>query len=100
MHAHEDDKDGLKAYRPETYKFKPSRGRTGFKLLRNDTFVAYQIAPNDTRMEVNGIWRIAPDGKAVIMEAAGGGRGGNIARRVEFISLKENLLMVKEIQLN
>ncbi|TAF30811.1 MAG: hypothetical protein EAZ57_00315 [Cytophagales bacterium] len=100
LHSHEEDRDGLKAYRPEDYKFKPSRGRTGFKLLTNDTFIAYLIAPNDTRNEQNGIWRITQDGRAIILEAVGGGRSGNIARRVEFISLQDGLLMVRETELN
>ncbi|HEX8425175.1 hypothetical protein [Hymenobacter sp.] len=48
--SYEESQGNVEVYRPDTYVFPPSRGRTGFKLDANNSFTQLDIAPAD------GIW--------------------------------------------
>ena len=59
MRSQEEDKDpnGTKLlYRPEGYDFPPARGRSGFTLLKDGTFILIQPSPVDGRQEKPGRW--------------------------------------------
>jgi hypothetical protein len=45
-------------YRPHTYDFPPARGREGFELFPDSTFIEYMIAPTDGYVKLRGAWRI------------------------------------------
>ncbi|GAB2530303.1 hypothetical protein GCM10027189_07680 [Rufibacter soli] len=57
LHSYEEDSAEVRSYRPNTFDFPPSRGRTGFSLLENGTFVRYGIAPTDGLEEQPGRWK-------------------------------------------
>jgi hypothetical protein len=57
LHAHEEDEDNIQVYRPNTYSFGPSRGRTGFSFEHNGLFTQYDIAPTDGLQERKGQWK-------------------------------------------
>lgn len=61
LHANEEDEGEIKVYRPNTYNFPPSRGRTGFALEQNGTFRLYSIAPTDGLEEHTGHWELLKD---------------------------------------
>jgi hypothetical protein len=61
LHAYEEDQEDVKTYRPNTYNFPPSRGRTGFALEKNGTFRLYAIAPTDGLEEHIGHWEMLND---------------------------------------
>ena len=56
LHAHEEDQGDVQVYRPNTYAFPPSRGRTGFRFERNSLFIQYDIALTDGLIERRGTW--------------------------------------------
>ena len=58
LHAVEEDSGGVEVYRPNTYAFPPSRGRTGFSLSADGTFRLYSIAPTDGLEEHQGRWEL------------------------------------------
>ena len=95
VHSHEDGSGNLEAYRPDSYNFPPSRGRRGFKMLSDNTFINYEIAPTDGILERKGRWIKENDHTfAVLFE-------GNEKRRnykLEFISYRKKLLKLKIIQ--
>jgi hypothetical protein len=58
LHSAEEDGADFKVYRPNTYNFPPSRGRTGFALEREGVFRQYSIAPTDGLEEHKGEWKM------------------------------------------
>ena len=61
LHAHEEDSSDVLVYRPNTYSFKPSRGRTGFAFEHNGLFTQYDIAPTDGLEGRKGRWEALND---------------------------------------
>ncbi|KAA9338394.1 hypothetical protein F0P96_06045 [Hymenobacter busanensis] len=61
LHAHEEDQGDVLVYRPNTYSFKPSRGRTGFAFDPNGLFTQYDIAPTDGMEGRRGQWTAEND---------------------------------------
>ena len=57
LHSNEEDGEDFKVYRPNTYDFPPSRGRTGFALEQDGVFRLYSIAPTDGLEEHKGEWK-------------------------------------------
>ena len=58
LHAVEEDSADVTVYRPNTYSFPPSRGRTGFSLDADGTFRMLRIAPTDGLEEHQGRWKM------------------------------------------
>lgn len=58
LHAHEEDQGDVRVYRPNTYNFPPSRGRTGFAFEQNGLFTQYDIAPTDGMQGRKGQWAV------------------------------------------
>lgn len=56
LHAHEEDEENVQVYRPNTYAFGPSRGRTGFSFEHNGLYTQYDIAPTDGLEGHKGKW--------------------------------------------
>src|SRR5262245_41183223 len=66
MHSREEDAGGVKVYRPEGYKFPPSRGRTGFEIKKDGGFIAHDIAPTDGILKVPGTWKLEGKDRLVV----------------------------------
>ncbi len=59
LHSYEDEtEEGIRVYRPNSYDFPPSRGRTGFQIEPGGKFIQYVIAPTDGLENVTGSWEI------------------------------------------
>ncbi|MBC7447452.1 MAG: hypothetical protein H7330_05280 [Hymenobacteraceae bacterium] len=58
LHAHEEDHGDTLVFRPNTYAFPPSRGRTGFEISANGELTQYDIAPTDGLEKRLGRWRV------------------------------------------
>ncbi len=56
LHSREEDTEDIQVYRPNTYQFPPSRGRTGFGIEKDGTFRLLSIAPTDGLEEHPGKW--------------------------------------------
>ena len=95
VHSHEDDEGDIEAYRPESYSFPPSRGRRGFKMLKNNSFINYEIAPTDGSLERKGTWKGDADGRFAILF---GEKDQNRNYTMKIVSYKKKLLKLKIIQ--
>ena len=58
VHSHEEDTDTEMVFRPSTFKFPPSRGRSSFDLKPDGSLVASGIAPDDRRSAAEGAWKL------------------------------------------
>ena len=65
-HSYEDDKDQTKVFRPSTYTFPPSRGREGFEIKEDGTFIRYAIGPADGTDKMNGTWKMKGKDRLII----------------------------------
>jgi len=91
LHANEEDTDETKIYRPNTYHFPPSRGRTGFSLDADGTFRLFAIAPTDGLEEHTGKWEMVNKN---IMRITFAEKEAE-AFQLELISVTADLLKVK-----
>jgi hypothetical protein len=58
LHSHEEDTADEMVFRPSTYPFPPSRGRTGFELRPDGSAAVLGIAPTDAPQEHQGVWSV------------------------------------------
>lgn len=56
LHSYEEDSGDTVVFRPNTFDFPPSRGRTGFTLESGGVIKRYEIAPTDGLEEHLGSW--------------------------------------------
>jgi hypothetical protein len=93
LHSYEEDSAGITAYRPEDYNLPPSRGRKGFKIMKDSTFVLYSIAAADGWDKHPGKWKLIND-KTVEIDF---GKGKITPKRWEIIKLTKDKIMVREL---
>ena len=58
VHAHEEDQAEYRAFRPVGYELPPSRGREGFEIRRDGSFIHYPIGAADMPGEAPAKWRL------------------------------------------
>ena len=90
IHSYEEDTDGVKVYRLASYDFPPSRGRTGFLLKEDKSFINYEIAPTDGIAERKGNCNI--EGSKMTLSFEDSTRNYVI----EVISIENNVLKIKK----
>ena len=56
LSSHEEDRNDTLVYRPNTHKFPPARGRTGFAIKPYGRFEQFDIAPTDGLAGHEGTW--------------------------------------------
>ena len=56
LNSHEENHGDTLVYRPNTYKFPPARGRTGFAIEPYGRFTQFDIAPTDGLAGREGTW--------------------------------------------
>ncbi|MDN5200806.1 hypothetical protein QQ008_05525 [Fulvivirgaceae bacterium BMA10] len=90
LRSMEEDEHEIRVYRPESYNFPPSRGRTGFRLNDDKTFINYEIAPTDGILERLGIWeRLGDKHLGIIFEDS------KRNFQIEIISLTKDNLKIR-----
>ena len=90
MHSYEEDTNEVKVYRPDTYEFPPSRGRTGFQLNEDKSFINYEIAPADGTVERKGSCSIAGNKMMLSFEDS------DKDYMIEVISIENKVLKIKK----
>lgn len=55
-HSFEEDHDGIRVYRPESYSFPPARGRGGVEFASDGTFVDWGPGAADVPQGTPGSW--------------------------------------------
>src|SRR5262245_59292500 len=80
LHSHEEDTPESAVYRPATFAFPLSRGRSGFELKPDGTLIETGPAPDDRRSKKKGTWRLegTPEAHLVLQPHAGAERTLNI----------------------
>lgn len=59
VHSHEEDRGDLQVFRPDTFEFPPSRGRTSFTLRPDGSASTGQPGPDDRGSAAEGSWQLA-----------------------------------------
>jgi hypothetical protein len=91
LHSHEEDQGEILTYRPNTYDFPPSRGRTGFTFNEDGAFIQYEIAPTDGLEERLGTWKLAGRDQIRVSFA----EGTHQDFLLEIVTIEPNLLRVR-----
>ena len=93
LHSFEEDEGDVRVYRPNSYDFPASRGRTGFALEQGGVLKRYAIAPTDGLEEHRGQWEFLDD-KVVHIKVKG---DSTVVENftIQILSLKNNVLKVK-----
>jgi hypothetical protein len=58
VHSHEEDTDEEMVFRPQSYAFPPSRGRTGLDLHEDGSYAENAPGPTDRPTEAEGTWEL------------------------------------------
>ena len=66
LHSREEDQGDTLVYRPNTYNFPLSRGRTGFAIGPFGRFTQYDIAPTDGLAGQPGTWTLLANNHLLI----------------------------------
>ncbi len=66
LHSHEEDTGREMVFRPDTYDFPPSRGRSGFELRPDGSATVLGIAPTDAPEEREGTWILESGNQLVV----------------------------------
>ena len=91
LHSHEEDTDSQMVFRPASFAFPPSRGRAGFELKPDQSFIDIGIAPADGSQETMGKWKL--DGDRLLLFKSSGSRP---SRTLQIISAGADRLVVKK----
>ena len=89
VHAHEDDTDEVRVYRPASYDFPPARGREGFEIKAGGECIYHGIAPADGSTSEPATWSWEEGGKLVI-------RRKDREMVMEVLSVDKEMLKVKK----
>jgi hypothetical protein len=61
IHSYEDDTQDTKVFHPSSYNFPLSRGRMGFEIKEDGTFIRYDIGQSDLPKKIIGKWKLEDD---------------------------------------
>jgi hypothetical protein len=73
LHSHEEDSADHVVYRPETFDFPPSRGRSGFELKPDRTLIEFGPGPTDRTTTREGRWDLQADDHLAFVPAGSAG---------------------------
>lgn len=93
LHSFEEDQEDITTYRPNTYDFAPSRGRTGFMLEKGGILKNYTIAPADGLEEQPGTWQFT-NGKKILITIKPESQPQQ-QYIIEVVSLENDVLKIK-----
>ena len=91
LQSHEETRGDTLVYRPNTYRFPPSRGRTGFAIGPAGRFTQFDVAPTDGLAGHDGTWT-APNPSHVRIHLAD---GSTPDYTLEIISLRKGVLALR-----
>jgi hypothetical protein len=92
LSSREENTGDTLVYRPNTYTFPPSRGRTGFAIKSHGRFEQFDIAPTDGLAGRPGTWTI--DGTKLRIHLT---EGQEPDYALEFISLDKQVLKLRRL---
>jgi len=93
VHSHEEDNDKEMVFRPASYNFPPSRGRSSFDLKPDGSLIEGGPGPTDRSEQKAGSWHL--DAKDNLVLSSGSGRDES-SRVLKVHSASRNRLVVKK----
>jgi hypothetical protein len=90
MHSHEEDHDHEIVYRPSTYKFPLSRGRTSFEMEVGGILKIGGPAPDDRHQNKKSVWEIEEN--ILVFRHA-----NSVLRKFRILSLNSDKLVVEDL---
>ncbi len=93
LNSHEETSGDTLVYRPNTYKFPPARGRTGFAIKSAGRFEQFDIAPTDGLAGRPGTWTANGDTRLRIHLTD----GQEPDYTLEILSLDKQVLKVRKL---
>jgi hypothetical protein len=93
VHSHEEDTGTEMVFRPASFAFPRSRGRSSMALKPGGELVEFGIGPTDRPQENQGTWKLEDDGTLSIYE-----KGKKKPKRtLKIVSLdKERLVVTRD----
>ena len=91
--SHEENRGDTLVYRPNTYRFPPARGRTGFAVKPYGRFEQFDIAPTDGLAGRPGTW--TPSGNTRLRIHLTDGQTPDYT--LEIISLGQKVLKLRQL---
>jgi hypothetical protein len=91
VHSHEDDTGTEMVFRPASFPFPRSRGRTAFTLKPDGGLVEIGIGPTDRRQESQGTWKLGDDDTLLFYEK----KRTKPKRAMKIISVDKERLVLK-----
>jgi hypothetical protein len=92
--SHEENRGDTLVYRPNTYKFPPTRGRTGFAIRSYGRFEQFDIAPTDGLAGHPGTWTTDGDTRLRIHLTD----GQQPDYTLEILSLNKEVLKLRRVK--
>ena len=92
--SHEENRGDTLVYRPNTYRFPPARGRTGFAVKPYGRFEQFDIAPTDGLAGRPGTW--TPSGNTRLRIHLTDGQTPDYT--LEIISLGQKVLKLRQLR--
>ena len=91
LHSHEEDSDTEMVFRPASFKFPLSRGRAGFDLKANKSYIDIGIAPADGPQESSGTWKVEGNNLELVNASS-----STPVRTLQILSVDKNRLVVRK----
>jgi hypothetical protein len=95
LHSFEEDEGDILTYRPNSYEFPPSRGRTGFSLEEGGVIKEFNIAPTDGLEERIGHWKMINTKQILVTLQEK--KHHEERYYLEILSLKDNVLKLRKL---
>jgi hypothetical protein len=92
VHSHEEDTETERVFRPSSFAFPRSRGRSAMALKPDGGLVETGIGPTDRPQESRGSWKLEGDDTLSIYET---GKKKPV-RTMKIVSLDKDRLVVKK----
>jgi hypothetical protein len=89
VRSHEEDTEELAVYRPSGHDFPPARGREGFEVRRDGTFIDHPIGAGDENQAIQGEWQPQGPGRLHVRSAA------LMPRTIEIVYCDDAVLKVR-----
>lgn len=96
LHSFEEDQGNIEVYRPRGFSFPLARGRIGFAIMRDGSFIQYDIGPADGIVEIPGTWTLESE-DVLLIRLRRIGSTGQRAYRMQIVSLSPDMLKIRRL---
>jgi hypothetical protein len=91
VHSHEEDTEMEMVFRPASFPFPRSRGRTAFTLKPDGGLIEIGIGPTDRRQGSRGTWKLEDDDTLLFYEK----KQTKPKRKMQIVSVDKDRLVLR-----